>query len=508
MSGIKHIFIFSLLLCTFSVNSRAEHLSIAYTWASQESSASYQPNASFTVADGSTSVLRMAVGRYEVKLGNITATRGGNVQVTSYGVNSTRCNIEKWNWNARILVNCFDSVGNYADSKFTVLFNKAIGSPGNSSFVWADRPTARNYTPHPVFTSNIEDVRIDRLSAGYYSVKLGSIVSPGGNVQVTSYGPNSNYCNVVNWYGHSVNVQCFNSAGHKADSKFTLLFTRSSSGVDEEVAYAWADKPAVSEYTPNTNYSINSAEFEIKRVRIGKYTIKFGDIFSAGIQNLQVTATGYGNNHCKVDSWRNDTATVRCFSPEGHPKDQRFSILASLAFNRHIGTANVERTVTVNVIALQATSTDSCNEKMDFYGSIEVGGGTNWRSGAPHVQYREFPVTEGNNISVNWRVHATMQMGEGSRSARAIIRIFDQDDFFCGGDDDIVDVNPTDRAELDFIIDLPSGFISNTKARPENPATFEGGDLIGRIGTIIRVGGSDRRDGREFGKIDFFVNIR
>jgi hypothetical protein len=51
---------------------------------------------------------------------------------------------------------------------------------------------------------------------------------PGGHVQVTAYGGDSDYCKVVGWVtggaDFSVTVRCFNHAGGLSDNQFDLLF--------------------------------------------------------------------------------------------------------------------------------------------------------------------------------------------------------------------------------------------------------------------------------------------
>jgi hypothetical protein len=87
--------------------------------------------------------------------------------------------------------------------------------------------------------------------------------------------------------------------------------------------------------------------------------------------------------------------------------------------------AQDKATVTVTITSLTAISTDACNEKMDFYAKINIGG-----------KIKSFPVMEGNNIRPNWQFVTTTD----KEIITSMIEIWDDDDALCGGGDDAVSI--------------------------------------------------------------------
>lgn len=82
--------------------------------------------------------------------------------------------------------------------------------------------------------------------------------------------------------------------------------------------------------------------------------------------------------------------------------------------------------VTVTIKKLTAISTDACNEKMDFYAKINIGG-----------KVKSFPVMEGNNLQPNWQFETTTDKD----IVTPFIEIWDDDDALCGGGDDEVSIS-------------------------------------------------------------------
>lgn len=149
---------------------------------------------------------------------------------------------------------------------------------------------------------------------------------------------------------------------------------------------------------------------------------------------------------------------------------------------------NEERRVTAIVTRLRATSVDSCNERMDFYGFMKLHDGSS----------RRFGVREGNDIAPDWRVSQTV--GAGRREIDLQITIADEDDALCGGGDDAVDVNPDAvQTGLKVRIDLLTSeiwLLSRSGRRTER---------IGFVDQPIEVSGSI---GAETARMVFIVNSR
>ncbi len=105
--------------------------------------------------------------------------------------------------------------------------------------------------------------------------------------------------------------------------------------------------------------------------------------------------------------------------------------------------------VTVRVLRLQAKSTDSCNERMDFYGLMSLQNG--------FYDFKDFGITEGNDITPGWSVNNLVAASEFT--VNFSIRVVDEDDFFCGGGDDEVDVSPDTETALLGGINIVTGEI-------------------------------------------------
>ncbi len=127
----------------------------------------------------------------------------------------------------------------------------SMADPGRGAYalcyVWANNATSAintAYTPSTAYSYNTvgraQANRVTRVGAGRYRVSCRGVGGgrlfngsgtwgAGGNVQVTAYGGNSNYCKVRNWstggVDMSASVDCFNHQGQRANTQFTLLFT-------------------------------------------------------------------------------------------------------------------------------------------------------------------------------------------------------------------------------------------------------------------------------------------
>jgi M6 family metalloprotease-like protein len=209
-------------------------------------------------------------------------------------------------------------------------------------YVWANQPAASSYTPDPNYTYNGSGrgIQITRNSVGSYAVRfadLSSVGSGGGHVQVTAYGPGNERCKVESWDSlrggdFTASVRCFDTAGNPVDTRYTVLVSKPLNRVSN-LGYAWANQPTASRYTPNPNYAYNGSgrDIQITRNSVGSYAVRFAGFGGGG--NVQVTAYGPGNEHCKVGEWDpysvNFIAYVRCFNTAGNPVDTSYTILVS-----------------------------------------------------------------------------------------------------------------------------------------------------------------------------------
>jgi M6 family metalloprotease-like protein len=299
---------------------------IAYLWANDPAATTYVVDSRYTMNASPSTVERLAAGHYRVLMDALQAT-GGNVQVTSYGTAGGFCNIEEWG-GGRADVRCFDGRGRAADSRFTIALFR--GRPGDDSiaYVWASRPTTPVYVPSFEYTFGSESPRVDRESAGRYTVSLGSIVAgTGANVQVTAYGTDAVHCKAGRWSGGTAHVLCFTATGTPADSRFSLVAIRASDQAND-VAYVWADQPSRAEYGPLASYLFNNEEpVRVRRQDAGRYVVGLGNIADQLNGNVQVSAYGDRSGYCAVEGWSAGDVQVGCFDAGGSPVDARFSLL-------------------------------------------------------------------------------------------------------------------------------------------------------------------------------------
>ncbi len=196
------------------------------------------------------------------------------------------------------------------------------------AYVWGDQPTAADYAPSPGYVRTDDgEVRITRSAVGRYRVRLGSIVSNGGNVQVSAYGAEAGSCQVVNWNAGGANVACFGANGAPADRRFSLLAVRA--GGASSVAYTWAGQPNLVSYVPSSVYThAPGGTARIQRTGVGIYQVELArGILGAGA-NLQVTAYGSELRRCGLVTWGGDRAGVRCEDVAGRLADSAFALLA------------------------------------------------------------------------------------------------------------------------------------------------------------------------------------
>lgn len=252
-------------------------------------------------------------------------------------------------------------------------------------FVWANQPGNMNfYTPPRSYQHTSAgrhlNVRVKKESLGRYRVEIPFGLSAGGNVQVTAYGPGSQYCNVGSWFSTSstnfidVRVFCFNRNGQPADSMFSALFQRVDEGCSG-TQYVWNDtptftgnrrpnelysyapivhpqympdvsvrrrSPTVDYYGPDSNV-VGNANY---RANLGVYseTYGIGDPIKTGVTHI--TAYGHGNNARCQTGFINylvkeyvdlDLALIGaispqlyCFDTNGELVDTRFTVVNTI----------------------------------------------------------------------------------------------------------------------------------------------------------------------------------
>lgn len=209
-----------------------------YVFASSPSSANYSPNSfySYNSTGGTSSISRSSTGDYSVTMFGVNTSSTSNALVSAYGSNAN-CYSDGWGLEVFDVV-CVDPAGINVDSEFSILVTEADGRPKMGSarvaaYVWAGSESTSSYqadTGYSYANGPNANITITRNGTGDYTVDFNKAISNdtipfggGGNVQVTSYGANTN-CTISIWVNATAGVTCFDSAGAAADSKFSLAY--------------------------------------------------------------------------------------------------------------------------------------------------------------------------------------------------------------------------------------------------------------------------------------------
>ena len=313
-----------------------------YLQATNPTAASYHPLAerSFNRSGGAMTITKVAgtTGRYIARFSGLSALLGGKstVRVTASGDNNTYCKpVGASLVRDSVEVRCF-RIGTGAAAN-VAFYLQVIGKRDNLAFAFGNQPTAVSYTPSSAGTWNPAGAtQVVRIGIGQYYVSFKGLggrlpANVEGHVQVNAIGTGKTYCKVEEWGKTSevgVWLRCWTPAGALTDSKFTVLFTPPAA----HLAYAWANSPLASLYTPSSPHSSNpvGGAISIRRFSVGQYTVTWtgvdGEIRVYG--NVQVTAFGAGNAQCKADgSLQRDGAHVQCFAASGVFTDTEFTVL-------------------------------------------------------------------------------------------------------------------------------------------------------------------------------------
>lgn len=180
------------------------------------------------------------------------------------------------------------------------------------AYAWGYSPSTPSYVVTGAYVKNPTggSTTISRAGTGRYTITFTGMNFARGNVQVAAYG-NANVCNVVNWYGATINVACRNPAGAPADSRFSAIYRNASLP-----AYVWAHSGTTPTYDASSTYSKNPSgrAVTVHRLDVGRYRVVFNGSSIAGGQ-AHVTAYNSGAS-CALLSWGGQCR--RCAMPRHH----------------------------------------------------------------------------------------------------------------------------------------------------------------------------------------------
>ena len=321
-----------------SIESRTRDLSVSYARVALSTSSEPIVSRPNNQSGGDVRAERSGIGQWEVTFEGLAPIldRGGNVQVNSPSI-SDYCKVVNWrseiggdDFSTRI--HCFDRDGEPVDGPMFV----AVIPPANEhnfAFAWAGRKTG-TYETLPKFTYNPSGtVEVDRTNVGRYTVRFEGLGSdrPGGNVQVTSYGPDNTRCKVREWRSlgedFSVEVQCMSSTGEVKDSLFSIAII--PAGTTSSLGYAWSHHPAGNEWPVPKSFSHNPAGGSIVKTHrgTGSYQMEFLESASLGFYGGGSLVTAYGTSDAFCNSSSSLYASVNCRNTEGTREDSGFSLV-------------------------------------------------------------------------------------------------------------------------------------------------------------------------------------
>ena len=207
---------------------------VAYAWANNATAASYTPSSlySYNPTGGAVTATRNGTGDYSMTWSGFGAlgTGGGHPQVTAYDASNKRCEILGWA-NDLVNVRCYDSAGNPADSRYSLLYLRPAATDDGLAFAWANDSSSASYAPIPFYRFNSGNgaVSATRTGTGTYTIAFGGFSGSGlggGHVQVTGYSAFDRRCSVTSWGSENVNVRCHNAAGALVDTPYNVLFIK------------------------------------------------------------------------------------------------------------------------------------------------------------------------------------------------------------------------------------------------------------------------------------------
>lgn len=320
--------------------------SYGWVWA-DKLTGDYDPSTlySFNSAEGTNRIEHQGEGRYRVELPELGGD-GGNVQVTAYGNDATRCKVESWGKTLEgamsVLVRCHTAQGTAKNSQFVASYFRPSAND-QGAFVWASKETTASYSASATYSWNSEGGTntVEREGIGLYSVYLPG-QSTEGNAAVTAYGSGAEHCKVRSWTSSSggvrVRVACFAATGSAVDTKFSLSYATRVPAPFNWGGYAWANDSTSSDYVPELYYSDTSAyglagigDWESHpragRKATGTYFVYYPYLRSVESMS-HATAYGSGSEYCKLKNWANDDGgtlvDVLCFDAAGAPVNSRF----------------------------------------------------------------------------------------------------------------------------------------------------------------------------------------
>jgi hypothetical protein len=323
---------------------------LGYALADQPAAPEYTPHPAYAYnsAGQPIEISRRDVGSYTVKfmgLGGM-GLAGAQVQVTAFGAGTSFCKVHGWLSSGPdlvIRVRCYD-IGP-ADSRYSIWVNWPAVAGRRLGYTWVAPDGSLAMSLPYSYNGGGGPITAARVALGRYTVRfagLGGAV-PGGNVQVTSYGPGFQACKTEGWSSAGadffVAVRCLDPWGWPMDGAFDVLalWPEGLGGGGVRSGFAWAHNATAASYNPSATYAHNSAggPITVTRSAPGRYSVRFAGLGGGLVAGGNVVITAYGNSgeSCKVATWSSTgpdfVASVACIDGGRDPVDTRYSLLVT-----------------------------------------------------------------------------------------------------------------------------------------------------------------------------------
>ncbi|MGE3354001.1 MAG: hypothetical protein AB7O84_19855, partial [Planctomycetota bacterium] len=337
--------------------------------------ASFTPRSSFQHQPNGrpVTVNRLTTGQFEVQFPTQVPDDGA---FQAFAVNGNHAAVlNGWGQfgnNLVCFVNVFDNGGTPVDRDFAIQYRLRSQPTDRAAYVWADQPTAAQYTPDTIYSwnGNRPDPTITRFSTGVYRVRLPGLGQgfTGGTFSASPYTFNGVQsfvrAKVDSWGVPSgstdldVFVRCFGVTGVEADSLFVVTYHTEpgpTAPSDGSGSYLWADQPTTASYTPAAGYRRSNGPAgplntqTVTRTGTGVYEVVLPSVRSADCALATAVARNDSNKFAAVASWSAQGAgtrvVVHTFAANGTPADSEFLLnfitddpAAGTATNAVIGT--------------------------------------------------------------------------------------------------------------------------------------------------------------------------
>jgi hypothetical protein len=321
----------------------------ALAWTNDSAAADYAVSTTYAYSTGGAiRSSRTDTGAYTVRFPGLASGPGQRqtVHLSAYGPTfPRRCRVLSWDNDQSDLVvqvQCHDLSGAPANSRFDILVVPAGALQGRNAFVVTPASADDPIDALTAHNSSSGMIEVTRTAEGRYLVTFAGLARAGGDpetIHVTTVGPGSNWCKIVEWGGGvgvrtdlTLDVACYTAGGASADARFSVLLLERARQ-DRRLGFVWANMSTSAAYTPAAAFSFNSAggPNTAGQNATGEYEVNWPGLERIGGSTAEtnlVTAYGPDAVYCQVRVWGDvDQVLVDCYAPNGAAADAQFTAI-------------------------------------------------------------------------------------------------------------------------------------------------------------------------------------